>query len=278
MALKLLIFRFLLTKQVATATSVGILISWKEDREMKKGILGLVLFFAVSFLSLNAAYPANVDVSVGADISNAYVWRGITFNDEGVIQPYLDVSHPIGLGVNVWGNFDLGNFDGAVESGEFSEVDLTFYYNLPIELLDLSVGYIEYLFPNSSVPSTGEIYFSVGKELVKGLSTSISVYFDVDEVEGVYGNANVAYAIPVNEKLSLEAGVAIGAADKDFAVSAGGTEGGFFDYNLSLTGSYSVTDALSLGAFLKYTNSVDTDSLPDQITDIYGGMNIAYSF
>ncbi len=245
---------------------------------MKRGIFGLMCFFAASFLTLNAAYPANVDVSLGADISNAYVWRGITFNDEGVIQPSLDVSHAIGLGVNVWGNFDLGDFDGAVEGAEFSEVDLTVYYNVPIELFDLSVGYIDYLFPNAGALNTGEVYFSVGKELLKGLSTGISVYFDVDEVKGVYGNASIAYSIPVDEKLSFEVGAALGAADKDFAVSAGGTEGGFFDYNLSLTGSYSVTDSLSLGAFLKYTNSVDTDVLPDQITDIYGGMSISYSF
>lgn len=245
---------------------------------MKRGILGLMCLFAASFLPLNTAYPANVDVSLGADISNAYVWRGITFNDEGVIQPYLDVSHAIGLGLNVWGNFDLGDFDGAVEGAEFSEVDLTLYYNVPIELFDLSVGYIDYLFPNAGALNTAEIYFSVGKELIEGLSTSISVYFDVDEVKGVYGNASIAYSIPVDKKLSFEVGAALGAADKDFAASVGGTEGGFFDYNLSLTGSYSLTDNLALGAFLKYTNSVDTGVLPDQITDIYAGMSISYSF
>ena len=248
----------------------------KGETTVKIGILGLICFFAASFLTPNAAYPA--DVSIGSDISNAYVWRGITFNDEGVIQPYIDVSHPIGLGLNVWGNFDLGDFDNAVEGAEFSEVDLTLYYNVPIELFDLSVGYIDYLFPNSGTPNTGEVYFSVGKELVKGLSTGISVYFDVDEVKGVYGNASIAYSIPVDKKLSFEVGASLGAADKDFAVSAGGTEGGFFDYNFSLTSSYSVTDKLSLGAFLKYTNTVDTKVLPDQITDIYGGMSLSYSF
>ena len=250
----------------------------KGGTTVKRGILGLTFFFAVSFLTLSTAYPANVDVSVGADISSAYVWRGITFNDQGVIQPYLDVSHAIGLGVNVWGNLDLGDFDGAVESGEFSEVDLTFYYNVPIELFDLSVGYIDYLFPNAGALNTGEVYFSVGKELVKDLSTGVSVYFDVDEVKGVYGNASLSYAIPVNEKLSFDLGASLGAADKDFAVSAGGTEGGFFDYNLSLTGSYSITDNLSLAAFLRYTDSLDTDVLPDQRTDIHGGMGISYSF
>ncbi len=248
---------------------------------MKKGFLGLVLFFAVSFLSLKTASPATIelDVSAGADISNAYVWRGITFNDEGVIQPYLDVSHPtIGLGFNVWGNFDLGDFDGAVESAEFSEVDLTFYYNVPIEIFDLSVGYIDYLFPNAGALNTGEIYISVGKELVKGLSAGAAVYFDVDEVKGVYGNVNLSYSIPVSEKLSFDIGAAMGIADSDFAASAGGTDSGLFDYNLSLTGSYSIADRLSLGAFLKYTDSFDTDVLPAQITDIYGGTSISYSF
>ncbi len=207
----------------------------KGETTVKIGIFGLICFFAASFLTPNAAYPA--DVSIGSDISNAYVWRGITFNDEGVIQPYVDVSHPIGLGLNVWGNLDLGDFDGAVESGEFSEVDLTFYYNVPIELFDLSVGYIDYLFPNAGALNTGEVYFSVGKEIVKDLSTGVSVYFDVDEVKGVYGNASIAYSIPVDKKLSFEVGASLGEADKDFAVSVGGKEGGFFDYNLSLTSS-----------------------------------------
>lgn len=231
------------------------------------------------------------DATVGADVNSAYVWRGLTFNDGLVVQPSVDVAHESGLGLNVWGNFDVDDYDGAVEDGEFSEIDLTASYALPIEVVDLSVGYIEYLFPgvtatdDAGVPTgaaegTREVYVSVGKGF-GDFSTGVDVYYDFDEVDDFYGKASVGYSIAVSEELSAELSAGIGYAGEDFAAYyAGGTDSGFFDWDTSLSLAYALTESVELGAFVTYTDSVDDDALPDESvdTDVYGGASVYYSF
>lgn len=85
---------------------------------------------------------------VRVDFLSAYVWRGITLNDGFVVQPALDLLHPLGLGFNVWGNVDIGDYDGRYEKEEISEVDLAVRYELPLKgPLSLAVAYAEYLYP-----------------------------------------------------------------------------------------------------------------------------------
>ena len=110
---------------------------------MKKATKYGIIAVAVAAGAALAGPALAADATVGLDLNSAYVWRGITFNDGAVLQPSVDVAHPSGAGVNVWGNMDLDDYSGAVESGEFSEVDLTLYYAIPVEGWDLSVGDIE---------------------------------------------------------------------------------------------------------------------------------------
>lgn len=238
--------------------------------------VGLVAF-AVTAGGVRAA-----DVTVGADVNTAYMWRGLTFNDEGVIQPSVDISHDSGLGLNVWGNWDLGDYDGAVESAQFSEIDITASYAIPVEGLDLSVGVIAYTFPQGGADSnTHEAYVDAGVGLTDDLSVGVAVYYDFDEVEDFYGNASAAYGIPVNDELSLEVSGSIGYAGDDFAaIYAGGTDGGFFDWNAKLSAAYAASETVELGAFVAYTDNVDSDALPSaaQDVDVYGGGSVYYSF
>lgn len=237
--------------------------------------------------SLLAIVPTVVhaaEVSVGTDVATAYVWRGITFNDEGAVQPWVDVAHESGVGVNVWGNFDIGDFGGTIDDGEFSEVDLTLYYGLPIDAVDVTVGVIHYMFPQAGADtSTGELFASVGMGVVDGVSVSASVNYDYDEIGDVY--ANVGGAIDITsffdespEGFGLEFAAAVGFAGVKFAKAYGGKDAGAFDYNLSTTASYDITDSLSGSLWLAYTDSADSDVLPDQQVDIYAGGGISYSF
>jgi uncharacterized protein (TIGR02001 family) len=249
-------------------------------QSIKTGYSSMVLA-VVAAVGLSAAPQAGhaADATLGADVLSAYVWRGVTFNDEGVIQPSLDVSHESGLGLNVWANFDLGDYDGAVDSGEISETDLTVSYAVPVEGIDLSVGLIEYTFPQAGADtSTREVYVSTGYGLTEDLSVSLDVYYDFDEVDGVYGTAGVAYGIAASEEVALELGASLGAADSSFAEAYGGTDSGLFDWNVSLSGSYALSESVELGAVIAYTDSADTDVLPEQDVDVYGGGSIYWSF
>lgn len=216
---------------------------------------------------------AAADATAAVDVVSAYVWRGITFNDGLVVQPSLDVSKN-GFGINVWGNLDVDDYDDSLDSGEFSEIDLTLSYGLDLDAADVSVGYIEYVFPNGG-EGTREVFLSVYKDLFAGFTVGIDGYYDFDEVDDYYIDLFAGYAFELENGLALGIGALAGYAGKD--MSAGG-DGGLHEYTFTADAGYAVSDALSLNAFVAYTDSFDEDVLPDQDINFYGGASIAYSF
>lgn len=244
---------------------------------MKKVIPMAALTAILSALSVPQAMAA--DVTAAADINSAYVWRGLTFNDGIVIQPSIDVAAG-GFGFNVWGNLDADDYNDTLDSGEFSEVDLTVSYSFDMGPVGASVGFIEYLFPAGGA-STSEIFANTSMDIVAGLSAGLELYYDIDQVDDFYATASIGYALDLNEQLGLELGALISYAGKDFtAAYAGGTDSGFFNYVLSASLGYAISDTLSTGINLNYTDSMASDALPDSAmdTDVYGGISIAYTF
>jgi len=231
---------------------------------------------ALGFLALAARSPRTLaaDASVGLDIASAYVWRGITFNDGAVLQENLDVSFPCGVGLNVWGNFDLDDYDGAVESAEFSEIDLTASYAKEVGPVELGLGLIGYVFPNGGEGTT-EIYVSVGGEIVSGLNCGVEAYYDFDIVEDFYAAASVAYEREITGAFSAEIAASAGLAGEDMSA---GQDAGFHEYQITLSGAYAISETLEAAAYIAYVDGFDSDVLPEQDIDFYGGAGISYSF
>jgi len=238
---------------------------------MKKTAIKTILSLSILMFFTGSAIGA--DATTAVDINSAYVWRGITFNDGVVVQPSLDVSKG-GFGVNVWGNLDVDDDDNTLDDGEFSEIDLTLSYGYSLESVDLSVGYIEYLFPAGG-EGTREIFAGASFSPTDNLSAGIDVYYNIDEIEDIYASLNLTYGIPLSEQLGMEIGASAGYAGED---ASAGEDSGLHDYNLYLSASYAATEALSIGGTLGYVDSLDDDVLPEQDVDFYGGINIAYAF
>ena len=243
--------------------------------------------FIIVFISfalntwIGSLSAVELDVSVSSEFSNAYVWRGITFNDEGVIQPSIDISHENGLALNIWGNFDLGNRDGAVEIADFSEVDFTLSYPLPLKFVDASVGIIEYLFPQGG-KTTREVYLDMGVGICDGLSLGLTGYYDYDQVHGFYGTVGLGYSVETAGDMTVGLSGGVGIAEDDFSKVNGGrgklADSGLFDWNVRFDVTHKHSDNTDIGFFVAYTDNFDGDILIDQITDIYGGINISRSF
>ena len=215
--------------------------------------------------------PEN-EVSFDLTWASAYVWRGVAFTDGAVFQPSLTSAHRKGLSFNVWGNLDMDDSNDL--SGDFQEVDLTLSYALPIESAwAVEVGFIEYLFPNGVGEGTREVFTTFAWE--GSVTPSVSLYYDFDEVEDLYASFALSYATTVGP-LGLEIAASAGHAGDDFALSAGGDEGGLFDGNLSLTLGYS-TGRYSLAGFIAYTDTLDDGALPDQDVGAYGGFSLSFS-
>jgi hypothetical protein len=239
---------------------------------------GLILGLAMAMVVWAGGSALAADATAKLDVNSAYVWRGITFNDGLVAQPSIDVSKN-GFGVNVWGNFDIDDYDNTLDDNEFSEVDITLYYGFTFKTVDIGLGLIEYLFP-AGADGTREAYVSLEVPVFGGLSAGTTAYYDNDQIHGWYGNAGLTYGQDLIDKLGLEASAKAGYADKDYAVAYGGEDSGFYDYTLSLSLSYSATEALTLGAAINYADTLDEEALPDELVDtnLYGGINVAYAF
>ena len=250
---------------------------------MKERLSVFVLVGAMMLIGV-AAQPAwSADVTAFADINSAYVWRGQTYNDGLVVQPSVDITKG-GFGLNVWGNFDLEDYDDNYESWEFSEVDINASYIFKLNTVDLGLGYIEYLYPTtkrSGQSGTREIYGSLGVPLPLGVSFGVKIYYDFDEVNDLYIDLGFDYAYHFTDQLSLGAGVSIAYAGDEYCVDG---SAGLYDYNFSISGEFALDEALSVSAFVKYTDTMDNDNLRDMNrpgtldVNFYYGIGVAYAF
>ena len=239
---------------------------------------------SIVVLTVTVVQPvAAADVTAAIDFNSAYVFRGKTLNDGWVVQPSVDITKG-GFDLNVWGNFDIDDYNDTLDSGEFSQINLTAFYGHTFDWVNLGVGYIEYLFPTTDTggaPGTREIYFSLGSPLPAGFSMALDVYYDFDEVEDYYSTLMLAWTRDISEQLSLKAGASIAYAGDEYCAD---NSAGFYDYNLLLTLGYTINEAWRVSAFIKYTDSLDSDNLVDVddggVLDVktYGGVNISYTF
>ncbi len=132
--------------------------------------------------------------SVAAAVNNKYIWRGQLLNDDFVFQPSIGLSYG-GLTASLWGNLDVTDYHD--NSGEFTEYDWTIGYAdaVPgIDFLKYSVGAIYYYFPSvSNDADTVELYAGLGLDMP--LSPTVTVYRDVDEIDGTYAAFSLSHSV-----------------------------------------------------------------------------------
>lgn len=232
------------------------------------------------------ALAANTDLPV----LSAYVWRGQVLNDEAVFQPALNMTKG-GLGLNVWGNFNLT--DAASDDPEFSEIDLTLSYGGKVGSVGYGVGVIEYLFPNTTVttdagssalPGTRELYVSLSLPDLP-IVPAVSVYRDVDEADGTYASFSAGYCKSLADKLCLGLSASIGMADADYdRFYFGVDEAALNDANVGATLSYALLSNLTVTPGVQYTWLLDGDikdgaeGLYKDTSEFVGSLKLNYVF
>ena len=241
----------------------------------RKMILGAVLTTLVA-IGPGATSAHAADASLALDFSNAYIWRGIVFNDSGVAQFTLDAgtlkAGSLPISFNVWGNYDFGDFDGVLEKNQISEIDLTVTVELPA---GFSAGLIAYEFPQSPA-STQEVFVTWSKEMT--LTPTVAFYYDFRAVDSYYATFEVGHSIAAGDKTSVDLAALIGLAGEDFALAYGGEKGGFYNYNLSGGVSHQVNDTFGVSATVGYSGSLDEEVLPEQPLGFYVSGGVSFAF
>ena len=258
-------------------------------------IIVTVLCMASLLPATLQAAEANLDLPV----NSAYVWRGQVLNDEPVFQPSVTVSAENGLSFNTWANWNLTDSLGKNSENEFNEVDLLVSYDVPVEVVDLTVGAAEYEYPNQTVaaedetssafalPSTREAFVTVGKEDLL-LSPSASLYYDFGAVNAFYGLVSISQGFEATKELTFDVTLSVGVADSDYNEYYFGTDDvALNDGNAKIGATYAFNESISVSGYAMYTYLLDSD-IRDAAKDndayfnkgdiLSGGVSLAYGF
>jgi hypothetical protein len=161
-------------------------------RQAKFTLLALSLVMLMSIRTMKA--EDGLSVGASADFFSKYVWRGQNLVDDWVLQPGAYINYK-DITASFWGNLDLTDENGY--NGEFSEIDLTLDYTAQVpgtDFVSYSLGVINYDFPiNGGVDDTWEIFWGFGLDVLA--SPSVTVYHDVDEVDGTYVSFGIGHSI-----------------------------------------------------------------------------------
>lgn len=220
-------------------------------------------------VSLGTAFAQG---QLDAPIASGYLFRGLYLTEDPVFQPSLTYSAKNGIAFNTWGNMELQddpNMYGADTAGEFSEVDLTVSYTLPVKQAGITVGVAQYLYPSATIttdsgttginaPATRELFVVLSLPVI--LAPKLSVYTDVDYNDGgIYANLGVGHDVKIKD-LTLGASASIGWANDDYqAYYVGVDESAVNELTLGVKASYPINEAVSASASATYFKLLDSD-------------------
>jgi hypothetical protein len=211
----------------------------------------------IGYAEEEEASGARPDFGVDLAFVNKYVWRGMLITDGPVFQPAATLGYK-GASIGVWGNLDLDNVND--NAGEFNEIDLVLDYTHSIKEFSLSGGLIYYDFPNTDFNSTLELYVAVGADIL--LQPCITVYFDVDQVEGIYGTLGFSHSFGLLESetvsLSLDLATSIGLGSTPYVNSYFGVDNsGFTDFYAEGSLPITILNQLTVSPYVGVAMVVD---------------------
>lgn len=189
----------------------------------------------------------NKDDGLRVDISlpyyTKYMSRGLLFVNDPVLQPWFTLAYK-GFSLNFWGNYNL---TGKINrKNKFTEVDITGEYAFELGDFTIPLGVTQYLYPNSTQPSSTEIYSGVSYKWF--VTPALKVYRDVGDVHGAY------VTLGVSKEIELPA------PSKDWSIGItpqlitgwGSADGNKYRYNWGVDSAHFTDLLFSLNLPIKY--------------------------
>ena len=152
-------------------------------------------------------------------------------------------------------------------------------------ILSLSGGIIHYLFPNTGLPQTTELYGAVGLDVL--LSPTVTVYADVDEVNGAYMNLSLDHTFE-NVCEPIE-GVRV-SVDVSAAAGFGSANHNAFYYGTATSAmtdlTFSAGFPISIGEHWTVTPAINYSTIMDgrirraleKDDNVWSGVSVTFSF
>lgn len=185
--------------------------------------------------SLAAPTYADSSFSANASVTNNYIWRGLTqTTNDAAVQGGIDFAHDSGFYLGTW----VSNVEYAADDNYSYEHDMYAGWSGDLGPVSLDVGYLYYNYDDEADFDFGEVYATVG---FGGFSASAYVLTntEADEVGDQDFDAGEAYYISIDYAFEIGNGIEIGLHggyhDGDFQEAFNGTDGDYYDYNISLS-------------------------------------------
>lgn len=230
---------------------------------------GLVIAGAAA---LTATGANAADATIGLDFASSYVFRGVTFNDDVVVQPYLEVEGfeiaGKAITIGTWASYDFE--DNGSGSGEFAEVD--FYAGMTLGA-GFDIGYCQYTYPGLEGDADKEISLSYGYDATDALSLSVAAYYGLSGAinEDFYYEAGAEYGIDISDAMSASVGATIGYTDD------GQGEDGFSNYSFTAGTAYALTETTELSASLTYVGDFE-EQVVETDKEFFAKVGVSHSF
>jgi uncharacterized protein (TIGR02001 family) len=152
-----------------------------------------------------AAAPASAwSQSANIALTSNYVWRGFSqTGNKMAVQGGFDVAHSSGLSAGVWAS-NIQQYNGPDDAN--LELDLYVNYGFKVSDVNLSVGYIAYVYQGTTGYNFGEVnvaasYAGLTAKVSKEVSNSVSGSGYSDH--GYYYDLSYVYSIPAVKGLDL---------------------------------------------------------------------------
>ena len=166
-----------------------------------------------------------------------------------------------------------------------TEIDLTVSYsNALSDNVSYTIGAIHYAFPAGVGDSTNEAFLSLSGDL-GGITPSITAYYDIDDIRGLYVRTALDKGWQVSEEVTFDAGIGLAFSDTDHSMLYYGvSESGMADAGANAAFTWAIDEHRSLTLFAAGTIIVDKDledSLELQELDpenLWGGISYGWNF
>jgi len=248
------------------------------SKKMKGKLLTILAVWILSICVLDSNASAlgfgdkTIDIGVEAGFLSKYVWRGVVPTDGPVFQSSFTAGFQ-GLSLNFWDNMDIDDVNG--QQSNFTEFDYTLGYSTSYKMLGFSTGVIHYYFPRTGGSATTELYFGACVEVTG--SPSLTLYQDVDDVEGTYVSLEAGMGLPVGVFTTLDISGALGFGSKDHNEAYyGEASGGLADVFIGVSALFGIGEIITISPSIAFSSIINGD-IRDAIEENDGEpMNVVF--
>lgn len=219
------------------------------------------------------AEDARPTATLGAEVVDKYVHRGMPQHRTGALQGQLDVTLPTkdggALTVGTFGNMDLQDNAGRAwfpdgHAGRFSQIDYVGTWSRQFDEVNVSAGLHNYnlpfgqTFPNGPRSSTTELFVHASTELL-GAKPEVQLRYDFDQVDGFYGTVGVSEDFELAERWTCTLRGSLGySGSRHSEWNYGIRDSGFADLHGTVTVAYAFDAKTVIGVHADASTIVDS--------------------